>query len=396
MNNKIYKLFSLILILLVIATGCKNNEGKVNKIKKQDDLNNSESIKQENILHYYDIIYSKYNDNKKLLEDYNNKISNYKENSNNIELINNDENMYEAFLTLIPIMSESMSGPHYTYILIIKNNNEYIELNDYTTDGDKTYMQGISKELKRYIAKYNTLKEAFDAYSKDYNLSIDNTGIEDSSITEYLSASNEYTVVQYDKNGIVESVVLENIDLTNGKVKTLAVGKSKDKKRVWSLDLGISDKSINYKDTLCVSLGKKYAYVAHDGIIDARDINTGKLVWQSPDEVGFYFEKVIETDNYVLGFRRDGQGIVAVGLNINNGSLQMMDSINSYDKELKKWYNKYDLKNLKVSNDIVELSVLYDGNDSSVYDENTKYQEKVVGTVTIDIKNKSITFNKTK
>ena len=154
MNKKLFKILSLILVVLVIATGCQDKNGKIKKLKKQEDItNNSERIKQENINHYYLLDYSKYKTREKLIEKYNENIDSYSENT---KIIYKDENHFEAFKT-IPAGESMSTETTYTYVLFIKNDNELIELSDYSFENDTKYMEEVSKDLKKYISKYSSL-----------------------------------------------------------------------------------------------------------------------------------------------------------------------------------------------------------------------------------------------
>jgi len=382
MNKKLFKLFSLILVVLVVATGCQDNNGKIKKLKKQEDItNNSERIKQENINHYYSLNYSKFKSKEKLLEAYNENIDNYSENS---KIIYKDENNFEVFQT-IPA-GESMSTEEtYTYVLVIKNDKELIELSDYTYEKDTKYMEEISKDLKKYVSKYSSLKEAYDEFCKDNNLTIyespyqqsdlDNLGLE-----FYSSSANRYTVVQYNESDLVDKVVLENIDISGGETKILAVAKTKNNKKVWSLDLGINDKlSALDKNTLFVSIGNKYVYLGYDLIFEARDIQTGKLVWRTKEQVGYGFKSVIEVNDKVYALVVDKDSIDNIYVFDSKGN--ELDFIDLSTYSYKYLFNNVD--NAKVEGNYITVDIYKDSKT-----------KKANGKLKININDNSVNYEK--
>ena len=382
MNKKLFKLFSLILVVLVVATGCQDNNGKIKKLKKQEDItNNSERIKQENINHYYSLNYSKFKSKEKLMDAYNENVDTYSKNS---KTIYKDENNFEVFQT-IPA-GESMSTEEtYSYALFIKNDKELIELSDYTYEKDTKYMEEISKDLKKYVSKYSSLKEAYDEFCKDNNLTIyespyqqselDNLGLE-----FYSSSANRYTVVQYNESGLVDKVVLENIDISGGETKILAVAKTKNNKKVWSLDLGINDKlSALDKDTLFVSMGNKYVYLGYDLIFEARDIQTGKLVWRTDEQVGYGFKRVIEVNDKVYALVVDKDSIDNIYVFDSKGN--ELDFIDLSPYSYKYLFNNVD--NAKVEGNYITVDIYKDSKT-----------KKVNGKLKININDNSVNYEK--
>ena len=296
MKKILFKLCTLCLVIVFLATGCGKKEGQINKIKKEEE---KELLKQEEILYYYDMYYNEYTDRETLLAN----IDTYslEEDYNRVKIIDKSENYVEALTSVLP--GNSMEDkPVYTYIFSITKDNTEVYITYSSLDDNIDYMKSVTKEFKKYVAKYDTLKEAFMAYSEDNQLVVEESAFPDgnSGIKTSIVASNEYTVDVYDNKAKVDKVVLENIDLPNGEVKTLAVAKTKEGNRVWSVDLGISEKSINYKDSIFVELGKKYVYFGYGLNLFARDIQTGKHIWSGDMQLGPNFKKVIETDDKIF------------------------------------------------------------------------------------------------
>ena len=370
MKNKLYKLFSVSIIALIFITGCQSREGKVNKIKKQEEfVNNSEEIKPENINNYYGIAYSKFEDSDKASKYYKIFLKNFKSEEYETQKINEDKNSIEVF-------TYDNTTNEYYYGFIIVNKNEVIEVYDLSYGKEATYMEDIIKEFRKYVSKYSTLKEAFDEYSKYYNLTVE-TGDKKVIINDELgqmdiaTATNVNTVLQYEKNLAVEKVVLDKIELSDGKVKTLMVAKSKDNKKVWTLDLGVTDKKENYKENTCVLLGKKYAYVAYGNTLEARDISTGKLIWVNSQEVWSNFSKIIETNNGVYLFTEGMESDYVILKYSLDGKYNDMNDVH-LDKIIEKKY----IINLDTAESVGDnISI-------NVY-ENSKYTN-VIGKLVID------------
>ena len=391
MKNKLFKIFSLTIVLLLLATGCQSKEGKVNKVKKKVEINvDSEKIKQENILHYYDINYTSYKNKKAASKVYDSLIDSlYRYEEDEVKELSKGDNYYEATTKEEPTEGSIHTKTSYAYTFLIKNDNELIEISDYSYDSDITYMQEVSKEFKKYVSKYSTLREAYDEYCKDYNLVItaSNDVIVDESIGEmYVSnASNQYTVVQYDEEGTVENVVLENIELTGGLVKTLAVGKTKDGKRIWSFDLGITEKSMNYKDSVSFTKGEYYVYFGYYSL-QARDIQTGKLVWDL-DEFDAKYDKIIETKkNGIYAFAEEDSDYHVVIVDYFGDKIDAMDiDMQLYKEDLDKYFYIKNLDSLKLNGDLITID-LYESTKSN----------KVVGQLVINTntKRRSIELNK--
>ena len=373
MKKIIYKICTLCLIMLFITTGCGKNNNSVNKIKKQDDLSNNERVKQENILHYYDLKYIKFKDKETLLKQSEKTKKLYKNSFKDTKITKDEENEFEVYYSTIKEPSSNEFNK--LYLLHIIKDDELIRLVSYALDEDMSYMEDIASELKKYTNKYNTLKEAYEAYSKDNNLSKDKVTADDIDldiIKEYSKASNQYTVVQYGEEGKVETVSLENIELTNSTVKTLAVARTKDKKRVWSLDLGISDKSINYKDSIFVEVGDKYVYFGYDLMLYARDIQTGELVMTPTTQMGSGFLKVVETKDYLYAFAEgDNKEYSGVILGYD-GKVNYYFSINKRVEYNGKLYQIKDITSAKLENENIVIDVYDNTKVVGKYYYNTK------------------------
>ena len=388
MKKTIYKLTALCFLILFTLTGCNDNEGKVNKIKKEESK--AVSIKQEDILHYYKIEYYKFKDNESLLKDYNNTVSYRKKEDEsdliNVKILEEEDNIFEVHETMLP--GETMHEENtYSYNLIIKNDTEYIYISDFSFDSDIEFMKEVSKEFKQYASKYKTLKEAYDKFCEDKGLSIFSTedGVSDNGCIEYIESTNEYTVVQYDEKGKVDKVVLENIELTDGKVKTLAVAKTYDGKRVWSLDLGISEKSINYKDSIFVYKGEKFVYFGYNFDLFARDIRTGKLMWSPTEATGTNFKKIIEAEKNIYVFeKQDDTEYTLIVFDYNGESIAYLN-FNTYVSYNDKYYQIKDVESAKLEKDKIIIDVY----------ENKKYTN-IVGKLIIDTKTNEIEFEKNK
>ena len=381
MKKILFKLCTLCLVIVFLATGCGKKEGQINKIKKEEE---KELLKQEEILYYYDMYYNEYTDRETLLAN----IDTYslEEDYNRVKIIDKSENYVEALTSVLP--GNSMEDkPVYTYIFSITKDNTEVYITYSSLDDNIDYMKSVTKEFKKYVAKYDTLKEAFMAYSEDNQLVVEESAFPDgnSSIKTSIVASNEYTVVVYDNKAKVDKVVLENIDLPNGEVKTLAVAKTKEGNRVWSVDLGISEKSINYKDSIFVELGKKYVYFGYGLNLFARDIQTGKHIWSGDMQLGPNFKKVIETDDKIFAINMSTDE--EYNIEILNYKGEWIDSVSffpffEYDNH---YYQIKDLESAKLENGYITID-LY---------ENKKYTN-VVGKLKIDIKTYDIKFEKIK
>lgn len=189
---------------------------------------------------------------------------------------------------------------------------------------------------------------------------------------EVSNATDKNIVYQYEKDISVEKVSLDKIELSDGKLKILMVAKSNDNKKVWTLDLGVSDKKETYLENSIVLLGKKYAYVAYGNTIEARDINNGKLIWNNSKETWSDFKKIVETDN----------GVYLITEGLENNYIIIKHSFDGKHNDLsdisfsKLVENKYFITNLDSITSVGEnISI-------NVY-ENSK-SSNIVGKVIID------------
>ena len=401
-NNKLLKVCTFGLITLTLFAGCQKTEGKVSKMKKNDEISYSSDV---NIVKdYYTIELYQYKDNESLLKAYKDEIDYQKGISEKVEVITNTDNVCEMKLYIKPgeaapaAMEES-----YSYVLFIKNDTDYIAVYQNTKSSDKSGMIKIGKEIKNKFDGKKDYKKLFDEYAKENNLNVtdnifDNEALALDGCVYAINGTNSYTITYSGSTAKVSQVKKEKFLLNDTEDKVFAVGKSDDGKTVWTLDLGTEDRVVNDEEWLYIKVTTDNVYLGYNGIIECRNLQTGKLKWTSEMQIGWAVDNLIETEKTIFVFTGEGKETITL-INAKNGKpiYDYLD-VSRYLKSEKIADDYYDIvpESAKLEGDILTVKVTDDGNDSSVIEAGKEYKVETMGYLKINIKDYSVKFEKAK
>jgi hypothetical protein len=107
--------------------------------------------------------------------------------------------------------------------------------------------------------------------------------------------TNEYVLVDKDISTVSSKV--------NDKNEIILESKAEDGDIIWSVNIGEpynSDLKYFYGEK-----GSKGVYFANGGAIQLRDSKTGAVIWTSSEQVGFVFERIIETNGKVFALEKN-------------------------------------------------------------------------------------------
>ena len=393
MKNKIFKLSTIVMIVVMLFTGCKKKEGEVTKIKKNEEIQYAESSKNDlNIItddDFYSLEYYKFKNNESLLELYNDQINIIKNNdyATKIDMLKDDENTFEA---ITKIQDESLNGVYYKYVYFAKNNNEFISIYQISQNSDKSNMKEIRSQIEDMISANSDYMKVFDDYSKENDLVITDFKYneDDSKCLVSLNASNSKTESYNGENRKVKVVEFEQFDLGPERLKLMIVARNSENKTIWSNDMGVLPK---FSGDFQIDLvqGEKYYYLFNVDTITAHDIQTNEVIWST--KVNIYFPTMIETNGklFVLNVgdasNNDREFIVydnKTGKKIYNNNYTEFFKKNDLDDEL----CNIDYLSFKIKNNNIILDV-------TVPDEKNEKDVKI-GVLKINTNDYSVKFEK--
>ena len=393
MKNKIFKLNIIVMIIVMLFTGCKKKEGEVTKIKKNEEIQYAESSKNDlNIItddDFYSLEYYKFKNNESLLELYNDQINIIKNNdyATKIDMLKDDENTFEA---ITKIQDESLNGVYYKYVYFAKNNNEFISIYQISQNSDKSNMKEIRSQIEDMISANSDYMKVFDDYSKENDLVITDFKYneDDSKCLVSLNASNSKTESYNGENRKVKVVEFEQFDLGPERLKLMIVARNSENKIIWSNDMGVLPK---FSGDFQIDLvqGEKYYYLFNVDTITAHDIQTNEVIWST--KVNIYFPTMIETNGklFVLNVgdasNNDREFIVydnKTGKKIYNNNYTEFFKKNDLDDEL----CNIDYLSFKINNNNIILDVTFP-------DEKNEKDVKI-GVLKINTNDYSVKFEK--
>lgn len=392
MKKDIFRVCILGLVGLTLFTGC-NNKDKVEKIKKNEEaINYEEQIKEKE---YYSVEYYKFKSKSTLLEEYNDVISmltEYDADVSKVVTLTKEDNVYEAIITQD---SENLVSVYYEYLLLIKNDKEFISVFQSSKNEDKTNMKEIGEKIKNSISSGKDFRTVFDDYAKENKLIVTSEGFYKSSMDNCetaLNASNSEVVLYTGSNKKVETVDFDTIDLAAEKCKIIAVAKNSDGQVIWSFDVGIIPKYAG-GPFINIEKGDKYVYYTIGNSLDILDIQTGKVIRTVEFDDLVAFNYLIEYKDKLFLIRGDMTSTDTLYVvDINNGKiLKKINEFNIHDiirkeKNIEIEENlSFDIKNVKKENDKIYLDV-------NTLDENGDKKD-IIGTLTIDYNDYSIKYD---
>ena len=400
-NNKIFKVCTLGLITLALFTGCQKDGENVSKMKKNDKISYSSDV---NIIKdYYNIELYQFKDSKSLLKEYKEQIEYQKNISEKVNVITDTENIYEATTFITPgEKAPAATEDNYGYLLFIKNDTDYVVVYSSSTSKDKSEMIDIGKKIKAKFEGEKDFKKVFDEYAKENNLNVtdsiyDKDALESDGCTYAINGSNSYTITYSGTNGKVTKIKKDFFELNDTENKVFVVGKNDDEKTIWTLDLGTAEKAIE-DEWLYSKVTTDNVYLGYNGIIECRNLQTGKLKWISEMQIGWSIDNLIETEKTIFVFTGDGKENI-FAINAKNGKqISKKFDVSQYIKSEKFEDDYYDIvpDSAKLDGDILTVKVTDDGNPYSVYDDNKEYKVELMGYLKINVNDYSIKFEKVK
>lgn len=392
MKNKIFKLSTIVMIVVMLFTGCKKKEGEVTKINKNEEIQYVENSNGMNTItndDYYSLEYYKYNNKSSLEQLYNEQINiiRYNDYATNIDILKEDGNTFEA---ITKIQGEAFDGIYYKYVYFIKNESEFISIYQISQNSDKSKMKEIRSQIEEKILKSSNYKKVFDEYSKENDLVITDYkyNVDDSKCLVSLNASNSKTESYNGENRKVKVVEFEQFDLGPERLKLMIVARNNENKIIWSNDMGVLPK---FSGDFQIDLvqGEKYYYLFNVNEITAHDIQTNEVIWST--KVNIYFPTMIETNGklFVLNVgdasNNDREFIVydnKTGKKIYNNNYTEFFKKNDLDDEL----CNIDYVSFKIKNNNIILDVTFP-------DEKNEKDVKI-GVLKINTNDYSVKFEK--
>lgn len=392
MKNKIFKLSTIVMIVVMLFTGCKKKEGEVTKINKNEEIQYVENSNGMNTItndDYYSLEYYKYNNKSSLEQLYNEQINiiRYNDYATKIDMLKDDENTFEA---ITKIQDESLNGVYYKYVYFAKNESEFISIYQISQNSEKSKMKEIRSQIEEKILKSSNYKKVFDEYSKENDLVITDYKYneDDSKCLVSLNASNSKTESYNGENRKVKVVEFEQFDLGPERLKLMIVARNSENKIIWSNDMGVLPK---FSGDFQIDLvqGEKYYYLFNVNEITAHDIQTNEVLWST--KVNIYFPTMIETNGklFVLNVgdasNNDREFIVydnKTGKKIYNNNYTEFFKKNDLDDEL----CNIDYLSFKINNNNIILDVTFP-------DEKNEKDVKI-GVLKINTNDYSVKFEK--
>ena len=280
MKNGVLKVCAVGLVTTLILTGCGSREGKVSKIKKNEEISYS---KQSILDDYYGLELYQYSNNTQLEADYESAKEDYLQREEVVEVnvLTKEDDMYEAILTL----DESTSFEErkvYEYILYMKNDKDYIILFQTSNNKNKENIKKIGEEVK---SKFNNSTN----YSKEYNEFVKSKNLETGiaygcngivSCKNSMSATNVKAKEYVETDKKVSTVDMYFHEISPNTFKVLVEATTDEGEIIWSLDLGEAPHGIGLN---MVSYQNGNHYYLSDFMsdlykIDIYDVQTGKVI----------------------------------------------------------------------------------------------------------------------
>ena len=392
MKKEVFKVFVLGLIGLTLFTGCNKNES-VKKLKKNEEVINYEEQLNKNEDESYSIEYYKFKTKDTLLDEYNDviyKLTEYDDYVSKVDVLANEDNLYEAIITQ---GGENLVNVYYEYVLLIKNDKEFISVFQTSKNEDKTFIKEIGKKIKNELSFNNNFREVFEDYAEENQLVITSEGFYKSSMDNCetaLNASKSEVVIYTGSNRKVETVELDTIDLAAEKYKLVASAKNSDGQVIWSFDVGIIPK---YSDVPFVNIkkGDKYVYYTITDTLEIRDIQTGKIIHSVKLDVEAPYLEMIEYKDKLF---------LVKGGHVDCDTLYVIDITNGKVLHKNNNFNASSITNL--NNDNYSIGIDFENakkEDDKIYldvtilDKDTD-KKITIGTATIDYNDYSVKYKK--
>jgi len=391
MKKEVFKVFVLGLIGLTLFTGCNKKES-VKKLKKNEEVINYEEQVNKNEDESYSIEYYKFKTKDTLLDEYNDVIymlTEYDDYVSKVDVLTNEDNIYEAIITQ---GSENLVNVYYEYVLLIKNDKEFISVFQTSKNEDKTFIKEIGKKIKNELSFNNNFREVFEDYAEENQLVITSEGFYKSSMDNCetaLNASNSEVVIYTGSNRKVETVEFDQIDLAAEKYKIIAVAKNSDGQVIWSFEVGLAPKYAG-GPFINIVKGDKYVYYTIGNKLEIRDIQTGKIIRTVTFDEDMSFNDMIEYKDKLFIIRGEMASTTTLFvLDIENGKiLNKTDKFDPYiisKSNVEKETVAFDIESVKKEDNKIKIDI------NSIESETDKKIKK--GTVTIDYNDYSVNYN---
>ena len=164
---------------------------------------------------------------------------------------------------------------------------------------------------------------------------------------------DEVVNIDFDSESIDEDYSNYFINATN-----------KDGKTIWKIEIGKLSNWIDF-NTLAFEKCDKYFYYGVDKSLEARDIQTGKVIWETETKKYLAATKIIEQDNKVIIVSGMVGGYSIEMFDINTGkSLFFIEDIESVIEEPEdNMQYSFNTDSIKIENNIISFEI--DLNDAS-------------------------------
>jgi len=357
MKKEIFKVCALGLVSVVLVTGCQTKEGNVKKITKNEEISYDEKVSVDDN-NYYGIEYYKYLDNKELMTLYENDKKGYlgAYNVTKVTPITKEDNIYEAIIT-----TEDSIDVYYEYLLLVKNDKEYINLFHQSTSKNQDEIIAVGNELKERLKKSNDFGKIFEEFSKEKKLNVEKSfgEIYSDDIIESKVATNlsekEYTTT--DKK--VDNVKLNIYSLSINTIKIMIEAKTKDGEIVWSMDLGISTINRGFEGFIADQVGDLFLLSNGEGI-EARDIQTGKVLW-TEDITPAVSHNIVRVNNKIVDMQGEPESInIEVKDSSTGKTIHTENNIDKYigNENYMIYSQKYTIDNDTIIYNVVDTNTL--------------------------------------
>ena len=199
-----------------------------------------------------------------------------------------------------------------------------------------------------------------------------------------LNASNSRVVTYNGSNREVKTVDFDQIDLAAEKIKLFVVAKNSDNQVIWSFDVGVIPKGTGIY-SLNVSKGDKYVYYVFGGELEARDIQTGKIIWKNEMNEELPSTQLIEYKDklFILSGMPETNMLHVIDVNDGKVISKNEDIYTIYNNADTNYY--LDSKDvIKENNNIIIKVIDYDDNDNEI----------IKGKLVINYNDYSVKFEK--
>ena len=383
MKNKIFKVCALGLVTTMIITGCGSKEGKVQKIQKNEEI----AIKEkDNVIvddnKYYGLSVYQFTNNTQLEVQFEDNKDGILQDIDvtNVEALEKGSNVYEAIVST----EDDQNKKGYIYVLLMKNNTDYIVLYNQSENSNKDEFINIGKEVKETFKNSKNYVATFDSFAKAKGLKVGDvygndglTSLKQSKIATNYSAKS---YVNTDKK--VKTVKSVYYYLSDSTCKESIEARTEDGELVWSLDNGNLPTHIGLIGVISQQVGNYYLLSTTKGV-ECRDIQTGKVLWTNEFTEAMY-HSLVEINGFLVDFQGD-----------SDPHMEVKDIATGKTIFFEEGINKYILRpNSEYAYTVESTNYTVDGNAITyeVQDEEKDYVK--VGTLTFNLDNNTFTFNK--